>query len=53
MARLAGMSAAEFDAVITNRPLLEAIVAMRQKANQRWQIEATPYIGERQHNPIW
>ena len=42
MARLAGMSAAEFDAVMSNRPLLEAIVAMRQDANRTWQIEATP-----------
>ena len=42
MARLAGMSAAEFDAVMNNRTLLEAIVAMRQDANRTWQIEATP-----------
>jgi len=42
MARLAGMSAAEFDAAMSNRPLLEAIVSMRQDANRTWQIEATP-----------
>jgi protein-disulfide isomerase len=42
MARLAGMSAADFDAVMLNRPLLEAIVAMRQYANKKWQIAATP-----------
>ena len=42
MARLAGMSAAEFDAVMNNRPLLEAIVAMRQDANRTWRIESTP-----------
>ena len=42
MARLAGMRAAEFKAVMNNRPLLEAIVAMRQDANRTWQIEATP-----------
>ena len=42
MARLAGMSAAEFEAVMNNRPLLEAIVAMRQDANRTWRIEATP-----------
>ena len=42
MARLAGMSAAEFESVMNNRPLLEAIVAMRQDANRIWQIEATP-----------
>ena len=42
MARLAGMSAAEFESVMNNRPLLEAIVAMRQDANKIWKIEATP-----------
>ena len=42
MARLAGMSAAEFDAVMNNRPLLEAIVEMRQDATRTWQIERTP-----------
>ncbi len=42
MARLAGMSTAEFEAVMNNRPLLEAIVAMRQDANRTWKIEATP-----------
>ena len=42
MARFAGMSSAEFDAVMNNRPLLEAIVEMRQDANRTWQIEATP-----------
>jgi protein-disulfide isomerase len=42
IARIAGMSAAEFEAVMNNRPLLEAIVAMRQDANRTWQIEATP-----------
>ena len=42
MARFAGMSAAEFDAVMTNRLLLEAIVTMRQNANKTWKIERTP-----------
>lgn len=42
IARLAGMNAANFDAVMRNRPLLEAIVMMRQDANKTWQIEATP-----------
>ena len=42
MARLAGMRTAEFDAAMSNRPLLEAIVAMRQDANRAWQIKSTP-----------
>ena len=42
MARLAGMSAADFDAVMGNRPLLEAIVEMRQKAHKSWEIQSTP-----------
>ena len=42
MARLAGMSAADFDAVMGNRPLLEAIVEMRQKAYKSWEIQSTP-----------
>ena len=42
MARLAGMSTANFDAVIGNRALLEAIVEMRQKAHKSWEIQSTP-----------
>ena len=42
MARLAGMSTANFDAVIGNRDLLEAIVEMRQKAHKSWGIQSTP-----------
>ena len=42
MARLAGMSTADFDAVIGNRALLEAIVEMRQKAHKSWEIQSTP-----------
>jgi protein-disulfide isomerase len=42
MARLAGMSTADFDAVIGNRDLLEAIVEMRQKAHKSWEIQSTP-----------
>jgi protein-disulfide isomerase len=42
MARLAGMSAAEFDSTMKNRPLLEAIVAMRQDAHKAWKIQSTP-----------
>jgi protein-disulfide isomerase len=36
------MSAADFDAVMGNRPLLEAIVEMRQKAHKSWEIQSTP-----------
>ena len=42
MARLAGMSTADFNAVIGNRALLEAIVEMRQKAHKSWEIQSTP-----------
>ena len=42
MARLAGMSTTNFDAVIGNRLLLEAIVEMRQKAHKSWEIQSTP-----------
>ena len=42
MARLAGMSTADFDAVMGNRALLEAIVEMRQKAHKSWEIQSTP-----------
>ena len=42
MARLAGMSTADFDAVIGNRALLEAVVEMRQKAHKSWEIQSTP-----------
>jgi len=42
LGRLAGMSSAEFDATMRNRPLLESIVAMRQDALKDWDINATP-----------
>jgi protein-disulfide isomerase len=42
LGRLAGMSSAEFDATMRNRPLLESIVEMRQAALQDWDIKATP-----------
>jgi protein-disulfide isomerase len=42
MARLAGMSTTDFDAVMGNRSLLEAIVEMRQKAHKSWEIQSTP-----------
>ena len=42
LGRLAGVSSAEFDAVMRNRPLLESIVEMRQEALRQWEIQATP-----------
>ena len=42
LGRLAGVSSAEFDAVMRNRPLLESIVEMRQEALRQWEVEATP-----------
>lgn len=42
LGRLAGISSAEFDAVMRNRPLLESIVEMRQEALRQWEVQATP-----------
>ncbi|MBL6596729.1 MAG: thioredoxin domain-containing protein [Candidatus Puniceispirillum sp.] len=42
IAKLAGMGKADFDAVMGNRPLLEAIVEMRQNAYKSWSIKSTP-----------
>ena len=42
IARLAGVSAEEFNAIMRNRDLLEAIVALRQKGVNDWQIASTP-----------
>ena len=42
LGRLTGVSSAEFDAVMRNRPLLESIVEMRQEALRQWEIQATP-----------
>ena len=42
LGRLAGVSSAEFDAVMRNRPLLESIVEMRQEALRQWEVQATP-----------
>ena len=41
-ARLVGVSEAEFTAAMRDRPLLEAIVAERQKATDDWRITSTP-----------
>ena len=42
MGRLAGMSTADFDATMRNRPVLEAIVEMRQAAYKKWDVKSTP-----------
>jgi len=42
MARLAGMGAEKFEAVMGNQLLLEALVAMRQNAYKTWEIQSTP-----------
>jgi protein-disulfide isomerase len=42
IARLAGVSAEEFNAIMRNRGLLEAIVALRQEGVDDWQIASTP-----------
>ena len=42
IARLAGVSAEEFNAIMRNRDLLEAIVTLRQEGVDDWQIASTP-----------
>ena len=42
LGRLAGVSGAEFDAIMRNRPLLESIVQMRQNALKDFDIQSTP-----------
>ena len=42
LGRLAGVSGAEFDAIMRNRPLLESIVRMRQNALRDFDIQSTP-----------
>ena len=42
MARLAGVSADEFNDIMRNRPLLEGIVDLRQKGMDDWKIASTP-----------
>ncbi len=42
MARLAGISVAEFEGIMSNQPLLEALVAMRQDAHKTWKVQSTP-----------
>ena len=42
LGRVAGISSAEFDATMRNRPLLESIVQMRQDAVRDFDVKATP-----------
>ena len=42
LGRLVGISGAEFDATMRNRPLLESIVQMRQDALRDFDLKATP-----------
>ena len=42
LGRLAGISGAEFDTTMRNRPLLESIVQMRQDALKDFDIQSTP-----------
>jgi len=41
-AKLAGISAADYESIMTNRPYLEAIVEIRQNAVKEHQIQSTP-----------
>lgn len=40
--RQAGISEEKFNAVMRNRPVLEAVVDMRQDAIDKWQVSSTP-----------
>jgi len=42
IARMAGVSADEFNTIMRDRPLLEAIVAVRQDGIDKWNINSTP-----------
>ena len=42
MAKLAGVSADDFNDIMRNRPLLEGIVDLRQKGMDDWKIASTP-----------
>jgi protein-disulfide isomerase len=42
MAKLAGISADDFNVIMRNRPLLEGIVDLRQKGMDDWKIASTP-----------
>ena len=40
--RQAGISEEKFNAVMRNRPVLEAVVQMRQDAVDDWNVNSTP-----------
>lgn len=42
LARLAGVNAEQFNAIMRNRELLEAIVAIKQEGADEWRITSTP-----------
>ena len=42
MARLAGVSTEEFNSIMSNRPLLEGLVTLRQQGIDAWKISSTP-----------
>ena len=42
MARLAGVSAEEFNAIMQNRALLEGLVNQRQQGIDKWRVNSTP-----------
>ena len=42
MARLAGVSAEEFNSIMRNRPLLEGLVNLRQQGIDAWKVSSTP-----------
>jgi predicted DsbA family dithiol-disulfide isomerase len=42
IARLAGISGAEFNKIMSNRALLEKLVEMRQTALDDWNVSSTP-----------
>lgn len=42
MARLAGVSADEFNGIMQNRQLLEGLVSQRQQGIDKWRINSTP-----------
>jgi protein-disulfide isomerase len=41
-ARLAGISASDFDLIMSDRPFLEALVDIRQQAIRNFKISSTP-----------
>ena len=52
LGRLVGMSSAEFDIIMRNRPLLESIVQMRQDALEDFNVKSTPSFVINNENTI-